>query len=267
MKILTDHEETLTGGNINKVVKVGETVRRETDPNPFVNDLLKYLEKVGCPYVPRYLGVDEKGREAFSYIQGVVSGNNYPENESYMWSNMALAELAKILREFHDCNVGFSTSEKSLNDYPDESQHEVICHNDAALYNVVFKDELPIGIIDFDMVGYGPRIWDIAYTLYTSVPLAGFSPSGEDYAVVEYNKIDHASMRKERIKLFFDSYGMDVPMDLKWWVISRINFMCTTLSDRAAAGDLAFIKLIQQGHLAHYNKELIFLDKHFDDWS
>jgi len=264
---LKDHEEILAGGNMNKVVKVGETVRRESKPNPFVNDLLRYLENVGCPYVPKYLGVDEKGRESFSYIQGVVPGNNYPENESYMWSDLALAELAKILRRFHDSSVRFSTSEKSLHDFPEASRHEVVCHNDAALYNVVFKDELPVGMIDFDMAGFGPRIWDIAYTLYTSVPLAGFAPGGEDFSVVEYNKTDHASMRKKRIKLFFDSYGMNVPTDLKWWVISRIQFMCTTLSDRAAAGDPAFIKLVQEGHLDHYKKELIFLDKHFDDWS
>lgn len=264
---MIDDEEILTGGNINKVVKVGETVRRESKPNPYISDLLKYLEKVGCPYVPRYLGVDEKGREILSYIDGVVPGNDYPEIEGYMWSDVVLVELAKLLRNFHDATVGFTTSETSSNDYPEKSLHEVICHNDVALYNVVFKDKLPVGIIDFDMVGLGPRIWDIAYTLYTSVPLAGFMPSGEDYTVVEYNKTDHASTRKERIKLFFDSYGMNVPANLREWVISRINVMCTTLSDRAASGDPAFIKLVQEGHLAHYKKEVEFLEKHFDDWS
>lgn len=264
---MTDREEILTGGNINKVVKVGETVRRDSKPNSYVNDLLKYLEKVGCPYVPRYLGVDEKDREIFSYLEGVVPGNDYPEIENYMWSDIVLAELAKLLRNFHDKTIGFTTSEKSLNDYPDKSLHEVVCHNDVAPYNVVFNNELPIGIIDFDMAGPGPRIWDIVYTLYTTVPLAGFSPSKEDHSIVEYNKVDHASVRKERIELFFDSYGIDVPIDLKKWVISRINSMCTTLSDRAASGDIAFIKLVQEGHLAHYRKEIIFLENHFDDWS
>lgn len=264
---MTDHEEILTGGNINKVVKVGGTVRRNSKSNPYVKDLLEYLERVGCPYVPRYLGVDEKDREIFSYLEGVVPGNDYPETEAYVWSNLVLVELAKLLRNFHDVTVEFTTSEKSLNDYPDKSLHEVVCHNDVAPYNVVFKDKLPVGIIDFDMAGSGPRIWDIVYTLYTSVPLAGFSPSGEDHSVVEYNKVDHAAVRKERIELFFDSYGMDVPIDLKEWVISRIYFMCTTLSDRAASGDPAFIKLVQEGHLAHYKKEISFLEKHFDDWS
>lgn len=199
---MTDREEILTGGNINQVVKVGETVRRESKPNPYVSDLLKYLEKVGCPSVPRYLGVDEKGREILSYIDGVVPGNDYPEIEGYMWSDLVLVELAKLLRNFHDATAGFTTSEMSLHNFPEKSLHEVVCHNDVALYNVVFKNRLPVGIIDFDMAGPGPRIWDIAYTLYTSVPLAGFSPGGEDYAVVEYNKVDHASIRRERIQIF-----------------------------------------------------------------
>src|SRR5690606_7663086 len=109
-------------------------------------------------------------------------------------------------------------------------------------------------------------MWDIAYTLYTSVPLTGFSPSGEGYSVVGYNQQNHALMRHKRIKLFFNAYGMDVPMDLKRWVISRIETMCTTLSDRAAAGEPAFVKLVQEGHLTHYQKELLFLEAHFDDW-
>lgn len=264
---LPEEGEVLTGGNINHVVKVGETVRREAAPNPYVYELLKHLEREGYSFSPRYLGQDDKGREILSYLEGVVPGNNYPEIEVYMWSDEVLIELAKLLRSYHNATAGFTTSAKSVNAYPKTSLHEVVCHNDAALYNVVFRDELPVGIIDFDMAGPGPRLWDIAYTLYTSVPLAAFSPSEEDRVVGQYNKESHASVRKRRIDLFFNAYGMDVPADLKEWVISRIQFMCTTLSDRAAGGDPAFVKLVEEGHLAHYEQEVRFLERHFDDWS
>lgn len=264
---MSEHEELLVGGNINKVVKVGGTVRRDAKPNLYVYELLKHLEKKGCPYAPRYMGVDEKGREILSYFEGVAPGNEYPEVERYMWSDEALAELAKILRSYHDATVGFITSMKSINEYPEIPLHEVVCHNDAALYNIVFKDQHPIGIIDFDMAGPGPRIWDIVYTLYTSVPLATFSPSENDRVVVPYKKDIHAVTRKRRIGVFFDSYGMEVPVDLKEWIISRLNFMCSTLTDRAESGDPAFIKLVEEGHLAHYKKEIQFLEKHFEDWS
>lgn len=263
---MSEHEVTMNGGNINKVARVGDTVRREAEPNPFVYELLEHLEKKHFSYSPRYLGQDDQGREILSYLEGEVPGNNYPEIEEYMWSDEVLVNLGKLLRMFHDVTVGFKPSQPSINNYPDESLHEVVCHNDAALYNIVFKNKLPAGIIDFDMAGSGPRLWDIAYTLYTSVPLAGFAPDSQNRAVVSYDKARNASERKRRIDLFFDSYGMAVPHDLKDWVISRIKFMCTTLSDRADAGDPAFVKLVNEGHLAHYEKEIIFLEMHYDDW-
>ncbi|WP_040952051.1 aminoglycoside phosphotransferase family protein [Gorillibacterium massiliense] len=263
---MLEREEVLSGGNINNVVRVGETVRRNAKPNPFVHELLEHLEKIGYPYSPRYIGIDDKGREVLSYLDGVVSGNEYPEIDKYMWSDEVLVELAKLLRKYHDATVGFKTSTKSDNEYPEPSLHEVICHNDAALYNIVFKDQRPVGIIDFDMAGPGPRNWDIAYTLYTCVPLTAFSPGEENRVVNDYKKESHAATRRRRIELFFNSYGIQEPSDLKMWVISRIHSMCKTLSDRAANGDTAFIRLVEEGHLAHYRNEVKFLDLHFNEW-
>jgi len=261
-----EHEEVLTGGNINNVVKVGGTVRRTAASNLYVHELLTYLEQVGYPNSPRYMGIDEQGREILSYLEGVVPGNDYPDIDMYMWSDETLVELARLLRSYHDATAGFIPSVQSTNEYPELSLHEVACHNDAALYNIVFKDNQPVGLIDFDMAGPGPRIWDIAYTLYTSIPLSSFSPSEEDRAVVQYKREDHAAIRRRRIELFFHSYGMDVPIDLNRWVISRIKCMCTTLSERAESGDIAFVRLVEEGHLVHYENEVRFLEEHFDEW-
>src|SRR3712207_4429753 len=49
---------------------------------------------------------------------------------------------------------------------------EVICHNDFAPYYVVFVDEEPRAIIDFDTAVPGSRIWDVACAGYRFVPLA-----------------------------------------------------------------------------------------------
>lgn len=181
---MSEHEEMLNGGNINQVVKVGGTVRRNAKPNPYVYDLLKHLEVQGFAHSPRYLGQDDQGREVLTYLEGDVPGDNYPELDLYMWSDRVLTELAKLLRSYHEATSGFVTPHESVNRYPDEARHEVVCHNDAALYNIVFYNRQPVGLIDFDMAGPGPRLWDIAYTLYTSVPLAGFSPGDTDRQVV-----------------------------------------------------------------------------------
>lgn len=44
---MPEYEEALTGGNVNKVVKVGSTVRRDAILNPYVYELLKHLETLG----------------------------------------------------------------------------------------------------------------------------------------------------------------------------------------------------------------------------
>lgn len=263
---MPEREEILSGGNVNHVVRIGGTVRRSVQSNSYVHELLQHLEKVGYLNTPRFMGMDEKGREILTYLEGVVPGNDYPEIDGTMWSDEVLASLATLLRSYHDATVGFKPSVDSLQAYPDPSLHEVVCHNDAALYNVVFNGEHPVGLIDFDMAGPGPRIWDIVYMLYTSVPLSGFSPGGEDRVVVEYDQKVHAAERRRRIGLFVDAYGISVPGSLKGWVISRIQHMCTTLSERAAAGETAFVKMVEEGHLDHYLKEIEFLKQHFDEW-
>ena len=62
--------------------------------------------------------------------------------------------------------------------------------------DVVYKDGRPQGIIDFDMAGPGPRMWDIAYVLYTSVPLANFSPEMDGKGVMPYVSQAHGTIRK-----------------------------------------------------------------------
>lgn len=87
-----------------------------------------------------------------------------------MWSYDVLKEIGRILRLYHDSVSDFSLDDSwySIDNTP--QQFEVICHNDFAIYNIIFNYERPIGNIDFDVAGPGPRLWNIAYSLYTSSP-------------------------------------------------------------------------------------------------
>ncbi|MFS8602412.1 phosphotransferase [Priestia megaterium] len=174
-----ENEELLTGGNVSNVYRSGNTVRRKLklDSHKF-HRLLKHLENKGFSYAPNFLGIDEKGREVLSFIEG--EAGNYLLKQ-YMWSDDVLIEIGKMLRLYHDSvsDFSFDDSWKSIDNTP--KPFEVLCHNDFAIYNIIFNDERPIGIIDFDVAAPGPRLWDIAYTLYTCVPLSRFylSETGE----------------------------------------------------------------------------------------
>ncbi|WP_020617421.1 aminoglycoside phosphotransferase family protein [Paenibacillus daejeonensis] len=262
-------EEVLTGGNVNHIVRKENTVLRPTGYwSPCVHELLTHLEQQGFEGAPRFLGVDDSDREILTYLAGEVPGNDYPEVEPYMWSDETLVGLARLLRRFHDATAGSTllTQGKWQLSYADDREHEVICHNDAALYNVVFQKGAPVALIDFDMAGPGPRMWDIAYTLYTSVPLASFSPDLISGKTGAYRTDLHAEERRRRIHLFFESYGIPVPNELHEWIIRRLTTMCDTLRNGAAEGNFAFQKLVDEGHLAHYESEIRFVTDHHNDW-
>ncbi|CAH0345980.1 hypothetical protein BCI9360_02290 [Bacillus sp. CECT 9360] len=146
-----ENEEMLAGGNVSNVYRSGDTVRRELKPDsPKIHTLLKHLENKGFSYAPKFLGIDEKGREILSFIEG--EAGNYPLKEC-MWSDDVLIEIAKMLRLYHDSvsDFSFDDSWQLIDNTP--QQFEVLCHNDFAIYNIIFNHERPIGIIDFDVAG------------------------------------------------------------------------------------------------------------------
>lgn len=65
-------EEPLGGGNnALEVVRIGETVRRARDAgSAFAAQVLLFLETAGYPYAPRFLGIDDRGRDILSSAQG-----------------------------------------------------------------------------------------------------------------------------------------------------------------------------------------------------
>lgn len=262
------NEEVLTGGNVNRVVRIENTVRRTMGVwSPGVHALLQHLHEEGFTGAPQFLGIDDAGRETLTFIPGSVAGDRYPHLPQYMWSDAALVALARLLRQFHDACEGFRPPAAAFWQltYPDPRQHEVICHNDAALYNVVFRNDLPVALIDFDMAGPGPRLWDIAYTVYTVVPLATFSPDSDSETTIPYAKRD-AIDRKRRLTLFFESYGLPMPEDLQDWVIRRLRALCDGLLAGAAEGRPAFQKMVDEGHVTHYQREVSFLERQFPTW-
>ena len=72
-------EVPLPGGNVGGAVRVDNTVRRVAGPwTPAVHALLEHLHAAGFDAVPRVLGIDDRGREVLSYIEGETVGDDDP---------------------------------------------------------------------------------------------------------------------------------------------------------------------------------------------
>jgi hypothetical protein len=259
-----EQEETpLAGGNLSAVVRVGDTVRRSLHPwSEAVQGLLRHLEAQGFDGAPRFLGIDDQGREILTFIAGEVGAYPLP---AYMWSDEALTSAAQLLRRLHDATLGYAAPEGAEWQfaYPDPTRLEVICHNDVAPYNMVFVDGRPHALIDFDTAGPCPRIWDLAYAAYTFVPLASFVPLA-DGGTVPYES-QHAGERARRLRLLEAAYGLSTD-DLLATVGRRLDAVCELLLARADAGDAAYRRLIAEGHLDHYRREVAFVRRHAVEW-
>jgi tRNA A-37 threonylcarbamoyl transferase component Bud32 len=173
-------ERLLAGGRVTAgVVRVGDTVRRPTKASsPFVSDLLSYFEAQGFDGAPRYLGVDDRGREIFSYLEGEVPSELNPE-----LSDEVLVEAARLIRRFHDATAGS----------PLAGENETVCHRDLSPCNFVFRHKRPVAIIDFDAAAPGSRLEDLGYAIFLWLNLGTDGPPPNEQA--------------RRIGVFCTAYG------------------------------------------------------------
>jgi hypothetical protein len=211
---------------INDVVRVGDTVRRAPRPGGgFVHGLLRLFEERAWPGAPRFLGTDERGREVLSFLAGQVPWESGPPVA--VTTDRALARLAELVREFHDLTAGT----------PLAGTEEVVCHNDLAPKNTVYRDAggdlVPAAFIDWDLAAPGARLHDIAHVCWQYLDLG---PSVTDLA-----------RAGRAMRLICDAYGLTgrdgLVETVLWWQDS-----CRRgIEAGAAGGDPAMRRLVEAG--------------------
>jgi len=145
-------EVPLTGGNTPGVVRVGDTVRRPLNPGSArVHRLLTYFERCGFDGAPRFLGIDSRGREILMFIDGFA-----PPHNGFELSEQGVRAGARLLRRVHDLTADTEFSVGA----------EVACHPNLSQQNFVFRDMIPVAIIDWDETGPGARLHNFADFLW-----------------------------------------------------------------------------------------------------
>jgi len=239
-----DTEEPLAGGNMGPVSRRGDEVLRTSGPwTANVHRLLQLCADSGIEGIPRPLGYTGDGRERLSYLPGTVPAYPMPD---WVWAEQVLDDSALLLRGLHDASVPLAGVTEGWRS-PVREPAEVVCHNDFALYNLVFDDGRLVGVIDFDYCSPGSRIWDLAYLAYRLAPLEP-GPFTD-------------SERATRLQRLLDTYGLDADVEeLRATVVLRLRDLADFSEEASvrlgnpeladhAAGYRADADRIAEGHL------------------
>jgi hypothetical protein len=236
------------------VYRVGDTVRRATGAwTPAVHALLRHLERAGFQGAPRVLGIDDGGREILSYMEGSVP--YAPTIPREIWSDGALSAAARLVRRYHDAAASFHAPDDARWRFcPGAPQGgDIICHNDLAPWNTVYRGGLPGAFIDWDFAAPAPRLWDVAYAAWRFVPLYynGVPGTEEEDADV------HDCAR--RLRLFSDAYGLAERRDLVDTVLRRQEVMYETVKVWGEAGIAGFAEMWRSGHADYPLRDAAFV--------
>ncbi|MDA0634899.1 phosphotransferase [Nonomuraea sp. MCN248] len=247
------HEIPLQGGDVTDgVVRVGDTVRRPTTPStPAVHALLRHLEAAGFGGAPRVLGFDELGREVLTYLPGTTGVSLLSITDE------ALADLARLLRRFHDATEGLPLD---LDGWAagsnDDAPPEVIGHCDLTPANVVFSGGAPYAMIDFDQARPTTRLFDMVTTLRHWAPIAD---------PVDRHPLLRGVDVGERLRLFCDAYGTPPRERRRLLEVARLRFhrSYAVMRTRAASGG-SWARMWAGGAGERIRRASAWLDAHED---
>jgi hypothetical protein len=199
--------ELLTGDGVTQgIVRIGDTVRRPLRPFSLtVQAYLAHLRDAGFTGAPLPLGVDEQGREMLSFVPGDVPRNPLPPETA---GDDVLVALARLIRALHEASAGWAPPPGAVwggtpasAGRPIAERAELVSHRDYYPGNVVFRDGLPVALIDFDLARPTTRLYDIVNALWFWAPLRTGDPRDRPPALADAD-IPH------RVAVFADAYGM-----------------------------------------------------------
>jgi hypothetical protein len=230
-------EVPLFGGDVTEgIVRIGMTVRRAMPRNAaYVHALLDHLESKGFAGAPRYLGVDAAGREVLTFVEGEVAVRPHPD---WLADEARLASIACLVRAYDDATVDFVPPADVAPDpgppdppgIPPEPKREpeIVAHLDLTPENLVFRNGVAFGLIDFDFARPGTRVDELYNAMLWWAPLN--EPADVAPALREVDPF-------RRCRILADVYGMSE-------------------ADRARLVEVAMLRTRRSWHLMKHRAEI-----------
>lgn len=199
-------EIALPAGDVTEgVVRIGGTVRRPHQPtSTAVAAYLRYLESVGFPGAPRYLGTDAQGRDVLEFVAGEVPGD---PPEPWAAADDVLPGVGRLVRSLHDAGAGwqpdleFDVGVRGRPRAPlPDGEPRLVAHRDVTPQNVVFREGEAFALVDFDLVNWTTRSVDLANTAMHWIPLSDPVDRPRVYDGIDVSR---------RLRLLLDGYGRD----------------------------------------------------------
>jgi len=244
-------DQVLSGGvaNAGAVVRRGGEVLRPAGPHAAtIHHFLRHLRRVGFDGASVPVGLEPDGRERLGFIEGDVAVPPYP---AWAQTDAALASAAALLRRFHDAAAGYVPPPDATwsTEMADPEGGPIICHNDVCLENLVYRDQVAVGLIDFDYAAPGRRVYDLAQFARMNVPM-----DADADAVLLGRTPPFDPFR--RLRVVADAYGL---------APDRTSFLATLadgidrggqfLQRRLDEGDPAFVAMVEAtGGMAKFDR-------------
>lgn len=245
--------EELFGGRKGSIYRNNNVVIRPLHSwSTTIHCLLKYLRDQGFTGCPEFIKIDGE-TEVLSFIEGDTY--NYPLTGAVA-SEDALISAAQLLRKLHDCSSRFmkkSPTSKRNWMLPSKEPQEVICHGDFAPYNVALKESKLVGVFDFDTAHQGPRVWDLAYSVYCWAP----------FKTNAVEALGSLAEQTHRANIFCNVYGATVNQRkaLVETMIQRLHALLNFMKHEAELENETFQLNITQGHHLSYLDDIESLHK------
>jgi hypothetical protein len=243
-------EEKLAGGvaNAGAVARHGDHVLRPSNPHSAsIHRFLASLRAAGFDGASEPVTIDTDGRERLVFIAGDVPLPPYP---TWAQTDTVLASLAMLMRRFHDASRLFEPSTSTWSDeMADPAGGAVVCHNDVCLENVVFRDGVAVGLLDFDFAAPGRVLYDLVQMARMCVPV------DDDVNAARLGW--QAADRPARLRLVADAYGLqeDERQEFLGIMSDSIAHGGEFVLRRVEAGDVNFIRMWDEmGGMARFDR-------------